>query len=268
MNALRKLAGLLLLALMVAGSVSGQSGQQAPPTPAPAEPAAPPVNQEEEKDYQAFFETARMDAPRQAQLGEAFVVKYPESRYRESVYTRLTNVYLSLGDVKKLAAAGGKALEINPDNVDVLSVMAYALPRDIRPSELDAPQRLKKVEEYSTHAIELLNQMVKPEPLSEEDFTRAKNEKLSMAYSGLGLVQFRRADYTGMAESMELATTLTATPDPSDFYLLGISYQQLRRFSDAATTFGKCAAMDWQNQDACKQSRAEAEKQAALQPKN
>lgn len=270
MNAVRKMAGLMLMALLIAASVCAQSGQQPPPTPPPAagETAAPPVNAEEEKDYTAFFETARVDAPRQAELGEAFLAKYPESRYRESVYTRLVNVYLSLSDVKKLAAAGTKALELNPDNVDVLSVMAYAMPRDIRSSELDAPQRLKKVEEYGTHAIELLTALAKPEGLSEEDFAKARNEKLSMAHSGMGLVNFHKRNFEGMVTSFEQATTLTASPDPSDFYLLGVAYQQVRRFGDAATAYGKCGTMPWDNQSTCKQLKDQMEKQAALQPKN
>jgi tetratricopeptide (TPR) repeat protein len=275
MNAFRKMAGLLLLALMAAASVSAQSGQQQPPptppptpAPVPAEPAAPPVNVEEEADYKAFFETSRAEATKQAELGEAFLTKYPESRYRESVYSRLVNAYLAIGDVDKLFVAGEKALELNPDNVDVLSVVAYAVPRRINSSELDAPRKLQKVEQYGKHAIEVLNAMVKPEALTEEDFTKAKNEKLSMAHSGLGLVSYHRQDFAGMAAEFEQATTLAAAPDPSDYWLLGISYQQIRRFGDAATAFGKCAEVQWAYQDRCKQNKELSEKQAAVQPKN
>jgi tetratricopeptide (TPR) repeat protein len=275
MNAFRKVAGLLLLALLVAAGVPAQSGQQQPPptppptpAPAPSEPAAPPVNPEEEADAKAFFDTARVDVPKQAELGEAFLVKYPESRYREAIYSRLVSAYLALGDIDKLYVAGEKALAMNPDNVDVLSVVAYAVPRRVNPSELDAPAKLQKVEQYGKHAIEILVAMTKPESLTEEDFTKAKNEKLSMAHSGLALVSYHKQDFAGMAAELEQATTLATSPDPSDFWLLGISYQQVKRFGDAATAFGKCAEVQWAYQDRCKQSKEQSEKQAALQPKN
>lgn len=275
MKVFRKMAGLLLLALFVAASVTAQAAQQQqpppPPTPtpaAPAEPAAPPVNPEEEADYKALFEAPRTDAQMQVKLGEDFLTKYPDSRYRESVYARLVNAYLSLGDVDRLFVAGEKALELNPDNVDVLSVVAYAVPRRINTSELDAPRKLQRVEQYSKHAIEVLNTLAKPEGLTEEDFTRAKNDKLSMAHSGLAMVNYHKQDFAGMAAELEQATTLATSPDPSDFYLLGISYQQVRRFADAATAFGKCAEVPWAYQEQCKQNKEQSEKQAALQPKN
>lgn len=277
MNAFRKMAGMMLLALMVAAALPAQSGQQQqqqqqppPPTPAPApeEPAAPPVNPEEEADYKAFFEVPRTEASKQVRLGEAFLAKFPESRYRESVYSRLVSAYLALEDVDKVYSVGEKALELNPDNVDVLSVVAYAVPRRVNASELDAPKKLQKLEQYAKHAIEVLNDMEKPEGISEEEFTRAKNDKLSMAYSGLGIVSFHRQDFTGMSAALEQATTLSPSPDVSDLWLLGISYQATRRFSEAATAFGKCAEVQWAYQDRCKQNKEQSEKQAALQPKN
>lgn len=271
MNAFRKMAGMTLLALMIAAALPAQSGQQQPPPtppPAPEDPAAPPVNPEEEADYKAFFEVPRTEASKQVRLGEAFLAKFPESRYRESVYSRLVSAYLALEDVDKVYSVGEKALELNPDNVDVLSVVAYAVPRRVNASELDAPRKLQKLEQYAKHAIEVLNDMQKPEGISEEDFTRAKNDKLSMAYSGLGIVNFHRQDFAGMSAALEQATTLSPAPDVSDFWLLGISYQATRRFSEAATAFGKCAEVQWAYQERCKQNKEQSQKQAALQPKN
>lgn len=246
-----------------------QPPAQQPPAqqPPPAEPQVPPVNQEEEDAYKAFFDAPRDMPQKQIELGEAFLAKFPDSRYRASVYARMVNAYLALGDVDKLFVAGEKALELNPDNVDVLAVVAYAVPRRIKPEDLDAAQKLQKVEQYSKHAVEVLNGLPKPETLTEEEFTRAKNEKLSMAHSGLAMVAFHRNNFTGMASELEQATTLSAAPDPSDFYLLGIAYDKVQRHGDAATAFGKCAAVPWDYQDRCKQSQEQSLKQAGVQPK-
>ncbi|MGH9791927.1 MAG: hypothetical protein ACRD5W_12015 [Candidatus Acidiferrales bacterium] len=279
MDRLKRISLAVMLALvMVSAAFAQQQAQQPqqPPPPAqqppaqqppPAEPQVPPVNQEEEDAYKAFFDAPRDMPQKQIDLGEAFLAKYPDSRYRASVYARMVNAYLALGDVDKLFVAGEKALELNPDNVDVLAVVAYAVPRRINPQDLDAAQKLQKVEQYSKHAVEVLNGLPKPETLTEEEFTRAKNEKLSMAHSGLAMVAYHRQNYAGMASELEQATTLSAAPDPSDFYLLGIAYQQGKRHGDAATAFGKCAAVAWDFQDRCKQSQEQSLKQGGVQPK-
>ncbi|MGH9796291.1 MAG: trypsin-like peptidase domain-containing protein [Candidatus Acidiferrales bacterium] len=229
--------------------------------------SAQPATKAEDDDYKEFFDAPRDTPQKQIELGEAFLAKYPDSRYRASVYARMVNAYLALGDVDKLFVAGEKALELNPDNVDVLAVVAYAVPRRIKPEDLDAAQKLQKVEQYSKHAVEVLNGLPKPETLTEEEFTRAKNEKLSMAHSGLAMVAFHRNNFAGMASELEQATTLSAAPDPSDFYLLGVAYDRVKRHGDAATAFGKCAAVAWDFQDRCKQSQEQSLKQAGVQPK-
>lgn len=278
MDRLTRTSLALMLALAMAPAVLAQqpaekpqqpspAQQPSPQQPPPAEPQAPPVNTEEDKDYKAFFDAPRDMPQKQIELAEAFLAKYPDSRYRASVYAGMVNAYLALGDVDKLFVAGEKALELNPDNVDVLAVVAYAVPRRIKPEDLDAAQKLQKVEQYSKHAVEVLNGLPKPDTLTEEEFTRAKNEKLSMAHSGLAMVAFHRNNFTGMASELEQATTLSAAPDPSDFYLLGVAYDKVQRHGDAATAFGKCAAVAWDFQDRCKQSQEQSLKQAGVQPK-
>ena len=108
--------------------------------------AAPPVNKAEEDAYKAFF-AARTGSPAtQIQLGEDFIAKFPNSHYLGAVYGTLTAAYFNLGQVDKMFAAGAKALELNPDNVDVLCLLAMAIPRRVQPSAPDAAQQLQKAE--------------------------------------------------------------------------------------------------------------------------
>jgi tetratricopeptide (TPR) repeat protein len=272
------LAALVVPAAWAQGQSQGQ-GQQPPkpPTPppagqAPATPpatpaeATPPVNAQEEADYKLFFEIPRTENTKAIEAGEEFLKKYPESRYREGVYTRLVNSYLATDQVDKLYLAGEKAIELNPNNADVLAVVAFAVPRRLGPNDLDGPQKLIKSEKYAKQAIEIISQMTKPETLTEADFTRAKSEKLSMAHSGLAVVHYHRQRFADMATELEEATKLNPTPDPVDFFLLGVAYQQTKRFTDAVAAYEKCSeggAMA----DRCKASAATARKQAAAVPK-
>ncbi len=276
-NILRIVSAISLLALALgtaALAAPPQQGQQQPakqpPAPAtapatPAQPAAPPVNKEEEDAYVAFINSRRDPLEKQVELGEAFIQKFPESRYRETLYSRLATVYQSQQVYDKMTAAADKALELNPDNVDVLSLMGWMLPRIAKRNELDFEQKLVKAEKNSKHAIELITAMTKPASLSDEEFAKAKNDKLSMAHSGLGMVYYIKSRVTEAVGAYEQATQLSAVPDPSDVYMLGEVYARAKRFADAATTFGKCAEMTWDWQDRCKQSAEQAKKQAAAQ---
>jgi tetratricopeptide (TPR) repeat protein len=259
------------------GQGSGQ-GQQNPPSPPvqpgqapPAKPAftvdssPPPANAEEEAAYKAFFEAKGNDLQHVIQTGEEFLKKYPESRYRESVYSRLTNAYLAAGDVDKMLVAGEKALELRKDDVDVLAVMAYAIPRRANPAALDGGQKLAKAEAYAKQTIELLAALPKPPNMSDEDFTKAKNDKLSMCHSGLGLVDFHRQKYVDAASEFEEATKLASAPDPVDFFLLGMVLDQTKRYTEAVTAYGRCSGLGGPMQARCKQNMEEAKKRASTQ---
>jgi tetratricopeptide (TPR) repeat protein len=270
--------GLLLAAAVVltsAGSLRAQYGQpqqQNPPTPPPAKqpgtpapPAAPAVNKEEEDTYKKFFETkASAD---QIPLGEDFLKKFPESRYRESVYSKLTADYLANGMEDKMFAAGEKTLELDPDNVDVLAVMAMTIPRRVDIRALDADQKLNKAENYGKKAIGLIGNLQKPATITDEDFAKAKNEKLSMAHSGLGFVYFHRGKYMESAAEFGEATKLASAPDPADFYVMGYAYEQAKKFDDAVTAYGKCGDIAGPLQARCKSSQTNAKKAATAQPK-
>ena len=218
----------------------GQPAQQ-PAKPATTETSAPPVNAEEEAAYKALFEMKGSEAERLIQAGEEFLKKYPESRYRESIYTRLTSAYMFTSQDDKMFAAGEKALELNKDNVDVLALMALAMPRRWNPRALDAAQQLDRVEKYAKRAMEIIAAIQKPEGMTDEDFTTAKNEKLYMCHSGLGVTYFQKQRFADSASELEQATKLTTIPDVVDYYVLGLAYKQVKRYSDAAAAFGRCS---------------------------
>lgn len=272
----RFLALLALLALVLSAPALAQSTQQPPkqpgtpaqppakqpgaPTAPPDQPPAPPVNPEEETAYKAFLDSK--DPALAVKLGDEFLQKYPETRYKEYIYTKMTQTYLGLQQLDKLFASGEKALAINPDNMDVLTLMCWATARSIRPDALDATQKLEKAEKYGRRAVELLNSIPKPEHLAEADFTKIRNEGLAMARSGLGVVQFRRQLFVEAAAEFEQATKLSANPDPTDLFLYGVVLKATKRYADSADAFGRCSAIPGTFQDRCKKEQEDAKKLA------
>src|SRR5208282_4266188 len=116
------------------------------PTPAP-----PKVDPAEEAAYKEFYNSNPQDADTRIRLGEAFVQKYPMSRYAESVYAALTQAYSVKQDWKNFYADADRALALNPDDATVLVIVGWIIPHDYNPESPDAAKNLDKAERYEKH---------------------------------------------------------------------------------------------------------------------
>jgi len=265
--------------LLSAPRISAQGTQQAAPTlnpekkqdkPADVTPltldnAPPPVNAEEDAAIKAFRAAPITDMGKKDQLGEDFLQKYPQSRYRPEVYAMLVRGYLSLGQIEKMESMGDKEIELNPNDAQTLAIVGSTLPRVMNASTPDPQKRLDKAEQYSKKALEVLPTLVKPAELSDADFLKAKDQTSALAYSGLGLVAFRRSKFAEAIPNFEQAVKLDPVPDPVNFYLLGLSNEKTSHFEDAVNAFTKCAAVPGGLQATCKSSADEAKKLATTQ---
>lgn len=228
-------------------------------------PTAAPVNAEEEAAYKAIADLPAEQQAKQIELGEAFVQKYPESRYRTNIYNLLTVDYLRTGDVQKMEVVADKELALNPNDIQVLAIVGQALPRAINAKTPDQAKVLAKAEQYSRKAIELTPTYPKPANVSDESFSVAKNQTLAMAHGGLGLVYVRRGQFKEAIPELNQSVTLDPSPDPVNFYLLGLSNTKTSHFDDAVAAYNKCALAAGPMQDTCKKAAEEAKKLAATQ---
>jgi tetratricopeptide (TPR) repeat protein len=230
------------------------------------EATPPKVDPKEEAAYKAFFDTSAQDADKKIQLGEDFAKTYPSSRYIESVYAGLSQAYYVKQDWKNLYLVADKALAINPDDVDILTMVGWVIPHVIDPNSPDAGAQLDKAETYEKRAIKDIPTLTKPPGMTDEQFGTAKLEKAAEAHSGLGLVYFRRQQYEDAAKELQQATQSNPNPDATDFFALGASLQNSGHLVEAADAYTRCSQIMGSLQDACKQN-ADKAKQLAAQKK-
>jgi tetratricopeptide (TPR) repeat protein len=235
------------------------------PNPAPLAMDNAPASQEEESASKAVQQAT--DPNKKIQLAEEFLQKYPQSRYRPTMYQALVSGYFATQKVPQMLDAGEKEIAINPNDAPVLAVMAQALARTYNPKAPDAAKQLVKAEEYSKKAIEITPTLPKPENLTDEAFNNAKNDTLVMAHSGLGLVYIRQGKYSEAIPELEQSVKADThpEPDPVNYYLLGMADKQTSHFEAAAAAFSKCASVQSSLQAACKSNAEEAKKQGATQ---
>ncbi len=242
-----------------------QPGAQAPGQAAPA--AAPAQNPAEVKAYKHFYDLPNSNAQGIISEGNDFLQKFPNSQYDGAVYSRMTNAYRELGNDTKMFEMGEQAIKLNPNNVDMLSLMAYSIPRRIDPNDLDSTQKLQEAEDYAKRAITLIPTMTKPANLTDDQFATAKNAELSSCHSGLGLVYFYQHNINGMITELEQAVKLDPTPDPTDQFLLGYAYAQAGRYADAVTPLTACSAAQSPITSRCKQLLETVKKHVTAAPK-
>jgi tetratricopeptide (TPR) repeat protein len=260
------------------GSRYGQAGQSQPPAQQSDKPktpevtpltldVAPPVSAEEDAAYKAFQVINVNDAAKKIEAGEAFLLKYPETRYKSPVYGALAYAYLQAGNTQKMQEYGEKEIAIAPNDVSTLALLGQTLPRTLRgsPSAPEAMQVLAKAEQYAKQAIEITPTLPKPDNMTDEAFASAKNQTLAMAHSGLGLVFVRRGKNAEAIPELEQAVKIDPTPDPVNYYLLGMANKITTHFDDAITAFNKCAAMTGPMQGTCKSQAEDAKKLSTTQ---
>jgi tetratricopeptide (TPR) repeat protein len=228
---------------------------------------APPVNPEEETAFKAFDTIPIMDGAKKMQAGEAFVQKYPQSRYLAPVYSVLVKVYLADNQIQKMQTAGEKAVAIAPNDVQTLAILGQTIPRAWNASMPNAAAQLDEAEKYAKSAIELIPTIPKPDGLTDAQFTLAKNQTLAMAHGGLGLVYFRRGKFDAAIPEFEESAKVDPgpEPDPVTFYVLAISNEKTSHFDAAVAAFTKCASIPGSLQPTCKSGAEEAKKLGATQ---
>ena len=242
-----------------------EKGKPAEVAPLTLDETPPPVNAEEDAAMKEFRDSPNTDLTKKEQTGEGFLVKYPQSRYRQEMYLFLVEAYLNTGQVDKMEAVGDKELELNPNDAPTLAVVGSSLARSVTANTPNAQKRWDKADQYCKKALEILPTIVKPAAATDEKFALAKNQAAALAYSGIGVVAFRRGKYADAISNLEQSVRTDPMPDPVNYYLLGMANQKSAHYEDAVAAFTKCAAAPGGLQSTCKTGMDEAKKLAATQ---
>lgn len=271
------ITALLLGMCGIAAAQSGQTGSQSQQPPQSAEKpktpeatpltldAAPPGSSEEDAAFKGYQDAPIADWTKKIELGEAFLQKYPQSRYLPPIYSSLTIAYMQTNQIQKMLDIGDKAVALTPNDVTTLAILAQTISRVTNSNTPNSGKQLEKAENYSKKAIEVAPTLPKPPNLTEEAFTAAKNQTLAAAHSGLGLVYVKRGKNAEAIPELEASVKIDPSPDPVNYYLLGMANKGASHFDDAITAFNKCAAMASSLQATCKAQAEDTKKKSATE---
>ena len=229
-------------------------------------PATPPASSEEDtalKAIQAMPEGSVANLQAKIDATEAFIQKFPQSRYRSMAYGFLTVSYTQVGKSDKSMDYGEKELELNPNDVATMAILSQTIPRVVNMTAPDGAKKLDRAEVLGKRAVEVVATLPKPEGMTDEVFANTKNQTLAMAHGGLGLVDWRRGKFADAIPELEESVKLDTIADPVNWFILGVANQNTSHFDAAAAAYTHCASIAGSLQNTCKTKSDEAKKLAA-----
>ena len=165
-----------------------------------------------------------------------FEQHWPHSELLGHVLELQLNAYRLLGDSAQAIVTGEKALKVVPDNLVILSNLAYIIAN----STTDA-QRLAQAEEYARRELDRSRTILIPKKISLEEWNEIRDRLGSTAHAALGLVCYKRGDVAGAIRELETAVKVAPAPDPAHYYRLGMLYRASGNQSKAAEMLHRAA---------------------------
>jgi hypothetical protein len=228
MMKLNQLAIFLLSAAMA--GIAQQPGASTQPAQQPAaqQPAAQPQQKKEIKDpaeYNAYVSAIGTADPNQkANALEQFITQYPNSVVKEDALEQLMAAYQQANNPAKMNDAATRLLQINPNNMRGLLLMAYTKRGAAEtPGNPNAAQDAAAARQYGERGLQALATQPKPEGMADADYQKLKTQGAIIFNGAAGRGALQQKDYA--AAQKYFLTSVQGVPDNlADVYPLAVSY--------------------------------------------
>lgn len=191
----------VLLSLGVVGSLWGQKAKSKP-----------------EFDALMAVQNA-IDPDSQISAVHTLLTTFKNTEFKEWANFVAMNAYSQKNDFENMVVFGEQTLAINPDNPEVLTALAYAIPTRTKEFDLDKDEKLTKAEDFARRALRLIPTLEKKNPdIPDEEWLVVKQELMSQSHDALGLIAFMRKDFTAAQEAYEQSLQVASQPNALTHY--------------------------------------------------
>jgi tetratricopeptide (TPR) repeat protein len=207
------LAGFVCLpnSIFASGKLDGSPtarASAASPVPVPAAPQAKTPQWKSRAEYDAFQAFVKeTDAQKRVSLIQDFLKKYSDSDFLPNAYVAEMQTYVQLNQTTNAIAAARKALSADPDNLDALSYLSFTFPYTFKPSDANAAAELSAAGKNAQHGLEVLQNLKRPENVSEEQFEKYVQPKTKRAVFNIaaGYAALMEKNYSQAIKFLEAA---------------------------------------------------------------
>ena len=264
MNRTCRVAGLAIVAalcLAFCGAVNVLA--QAPAGQAPAgQDAAAGQQKYTMAEYNAYQACANEKNPQQqVKCLDDFVAKYPNSALLVYIYPLYYNAYSQLKNWQKVIENADKLLALGdkvepPIRYQAYYARAFAY-SNLPPNSPDLQSQAPKACEAAKAGLKTLNELKKPDNMSEEDFTKQKQQPAILFNYTLAQCSMIQKDYQTAIDSYK--AVLEKNPDDAvTSYKIGQAYMAMNppQQMDAFWYFAKAASAKNANQQQATQVKS------------
>jgi len=195
-------------------------------------------------EYNAYVNAIQQQNPAQkAEALEAFLHTYPNTVMKQDALELLMVAYQQANDGQKALDAAMRVLQVNPNNVRALALLAYnyrALASQGGPQMQD---NLAKAKQYGEQGLQALQNMKKPDSMSDADFTKFHNETGAIFDGAVGFAALQAKDFATAQKDLQEAVSWESQPNIADIYPLATADLEAKPMNPAGFWFIIKAAM-------------------------
>jgi hypothetical protein len=227
----------LTSAVLVQQSLAQAAGQAAPVGgQQSAQSKGPEIK--DPAEYNAYINAFNQQNPAQkAQALEAFLQTYPNSVMKEQALEILMAAYQQAGDSQKALDTAVRVLQVNPNNIRALALLAYTYRAMGMQGGPQMQANLAKAQQYGQQGLQALQNMKKPDGMSDADFTKLHNETGSIFDGAVGFAALQAKDYATAQKDLQEAVADESQPNIADLYPLATADLEAKPVNPAGFWF-------------------------------
>jgi len=210
---MKKLLVIMLLVFAIAGTVVPQAAGQA------AAPQKPQIK--DPAEYNAYVNAVQQSDPAaKAQAIEAFLQTYPNTVMKEDALVSLMGAYQQAGNAQKTVDTANRVLQVNPNNIRALALLAYYYRTMASQGGADATKNADLAMQYGQKGLDALPNTPKQEGMSDADFTKFHNELGAIFDGAVGFAALQKKDLAAAQKDLRAAVADESQPNIADIYPL------------------------------------------------
>jgi len=168
---------------------------------------------------------------------------FKDTEFQEFANLMMMLSYQQKNDYEMMVLYGERTLELNPDNIDTLVSLSYAIPVRTGEFDLDKDEKLAKAEDFAKRALLAIPTLENPNPdVTADEWLIAKKDFMSQAHDSLGLVALKRKDYPAAEKSLRQSLQVASQQSASTFYHLASALKEQGKNDEALAMADKSIA--------------------------
>jgi tetratricopeptide (TPR) repeat protein len=196
----------------------------------------------EHAEYEQFTNSLQPTSPREKVLAlEAFLAKYPKSKYAAQIWPHLMNAHRALGDSAKALSAATKLLANDPANIDALLLTGQIL--------LEQRSNYAKVQANGARVLELVAKQAKPQDMTPQEWQKRKDYYIGSAHLMIGNTYVNSNNFVMADKHLRAALPYmkgSGQTEGAILFYLGWANYNLEQYEVAAGFFRMCTAFGGQ----------------------